>query len=250
MSSNPHSRIALVTGASRGIGRAIALRLSTMPNTRVIGTATTPAGAQNISDYLKDAPIKGEGKVLDISDLQKVEAFVNDLKQSDQSPSLLINNAGITCDGLLLRMQAEDWSKVIQTNLTGTYYLTQACIRAMVKQRFGRIVNISSVVGLTGNPGQANYAASKAGLIGLTKSLARELGSRNITANSIAPGFIDTDMTHVLNPEQQQKLLDQIPLGRMGKPEEIASVVAFLVCEEAAYITGETIHVNGGLYMS
>jgi 3-oxoacyl-[acyl-carrier protein] reductase len=250
MSSDVNPRIALITGASRGIGKAIALRLGQMPDMHVIGTATAAAGAETISHYLKEAGIQGQGMVLDISDSAKVEDFVLQLKHADQSPHVLINNAGITCDGLLLRMSAEDWSKVIQTNLTGTFYLIQACIRSMVKQRFGRIVNISSVVGLTGNPGQANYAASKAGLIGLTKSLARELGSRNVTANVVAPGFIDTDMTQVLNPEHQQKLLDQIPLGRMGQPAEVAAVVAFLVSTEAAYITGETIHVNGGMYMS
>ncbi len=244
------TRLALVSGASRGIGRAIALRLAQIPELFVVGTATTEAGATKITEYFQDAGYVGQGRVLDISDSTQIETFIASLESdTGMMPSILINNAGITADALLLRMHFEDWSRVIQTNLTGTYYLTQSCIRSMVKQRFGRIVSLSSVVALTGNPGQGNYAASKAGLIGLTKSLARELGSRNITANVVAPGFIDTDMTQVLAKEQQEKLLVQIPLGRMGQPEEIAAVVAFLISEAAGYITGETIHVNGGMYM-
>ncbi len=243
-------RVALITGASRGIGKAIALVLAKNPDLDIIGTATTEQGAEAITHYLKEAGFQGQGMVLDISSASKVEHFLEHLKNTETMPSLLINNAGITSDALLLRMREEDWLKVIQTNLNGTYYLTQGCIRSMVKQRFGRIVSISSVVGLIGNAGQANYAASKAGMIGLMKSLAREVGSRGITVNVVAPGFIDTDMTQVLADEQQQKLLEHIPLGRMGKPEEIADVVAFLVSAGAAYITGETIHVNGGMYMS
>ncbi len=247
---SPNKRVALVTGASRGIGKAIALRLGQREDLHIIGTATSEQGAQVISQYLKDANIEGQGMILDVSSLEKVEHFLENLKKTSEMPSILINNAGITCDGLLLRMHAEDWLKVMNTNLNGSYYLTQGCLRSMVKQRFGRIVNISSVVGVTGNAGQANYAASKAGVIGFIKSLAREVGSRGITANVVAPGFIDTDMTQVLGEEQQQALLKQIPLGRMGSPEEVAHVVAFLASTEAAYITGETIHVNGGMYMS
>lgn len=245
-----NKRVAVVTGASRGIGKAITLRLGQMPDLYMIGTATSEQGATAITHYLKEAHIEGQGMVLDVSSLEKVEHFLESLKNTVGMPSVLINNAGITCDGLLLRMHAEDWLKVMNTNLNGTYYLTQGCIRSMVKQRFGRIVSISSVVGLTGNAGQANYAASKAGVIGFIKSLAREIGSRGITANIVAPGFIDTDMTQVLPQEQQKALLEQIPLRRMGTPEEVAHVVAFLVSAEAAYITGETIHVNGGMYMS
>ncbi len=242
-------RVVLVTGASRGIGRAIALQLGKEKHLTVIGTATTEKGAENISQYLKEAGIRGYGIVLDIGSADSIESALSQLEATVGLPGILINNAGITSDNLLLRMSFEEWSKVINTNLNGTYRLIHGCIRSMVKQRFGRIVNISSVVGVTGNPGQANYAASKAGVIGLTKSIARELGSRGITANVIAPGFIETDMTHVLSKEQHAKLLEQIPINRMGQPKEIAYAVAFLVSPEASYITGETLHVNGGMYM-
>ncbi len=247
---SPSKNVALITGASRGIGKAIALVLGQRKDLKIIGTATSEQGAEAITQYLKAETIEGQGMILDVSSLENIEHFLENLKNTNDMPSILINNAGVTCDGLLLRMHAEAWLKVINTNLNGSYYLTQGCLRVMVKQRFGRIVNISSVVGLTGNAGQANYAASKAGVIGLIKSLAREVGSRGITANVVAPGFIDTEMTQVLGEEQQQSLLKQIPLGRMGSPEEVAHVVAFLVSKEAAYITGETIHVNGGMYMS
>lgn len=242
-------KVALVTGASRGIGKAIAIRLGQDPDVTVIGSATTEKGAQAISDYLKDANIQGHGIVLDISSGESIEAALLKLSETVGMPSILVNNAGITSDNLFMRMNIDEWSKVINTNLTGVYRLMHGCIRFMVKQRFGRIVNISSVVGVTGNSGQANYAASKAGLLGLTKSIAKELGSRNITANVVAPGFIDTDMTRELSNEQHSRLLEQIPLGRMGIPEEIANAVYFLVSPEAGYITGETLHVNGGMYM-
>lgn len=240
--------VALVTGATRGIGRAIALRLG-QDGTTVIGTATSANGAETISHALESAQIKGRGVVLDIADAASVDRALEEIERQFAMPSILINNAGVTADNLFLRMGLEEWTKVIETNLTGAYRLIHACLRPMVKQRFGRIVNMGSVVGATGNAGQANYAAAKAGLIGLTKSLAKELGSRNITVNAVAPGFIDTDMTRVLSEDQREKLIQQIPLSRMGQPEEIAQVVAFLVSPHASYITGETIHVNGGMFM-
>ena len=242
-------KVALVTGANRGIGKAIALKLGRDPELNIFGSATSEKGAAEITDYLKAAKIKGEGIVLDIGEPTSIKLALEKLTDSIGMPSILVNNAGITSDNLFIRMDIEEWSKVIDVNLTGTYRLIHACIRSMMKQRFGRIVNMSSVVGATGNPGQANYAASKAGIIGLTKSLARELGSRGITLNVVSPGFIDTDMTRLLSEEQHAKLLEQIPMGRMGQPEEVANVVAFLISEEAAYITGETLHVNGGMYM-
>jgi 3-oxoacyl-[acyl-carrier protein] reductase len=242
-------RVALVTGASRGIGKAIALRLGQDPSLTIIGSSTTEQGAENITQYLEDAKIKGKGVAMDIGVTDSIEATMALLANGIGMPAILVNNAGITADNLFLRMDIDEWSKVIDTNLTGTYRLIHACIRTMLKQRFGRIVNISSVVGVTGNPGQTNYAASKAGIIGLSKSLAREVGSRNITVNVVAPGFIDTDMTRMLTEEQHAKLIEQIPLSRMGEPEEIAHVVAFLVSSHAGYITGETLHVNGGMYM-
>lgn len=254
MSSNMPSymplngKMALVTGASRGIGKAIAGRLGKKGYT-VIGSATSEKGAEEISQFLKDAGIKGRGIVLNIAEPTSIEAALSSLESKEGSPQILVNNAGITADNLFLRMKEDEWMRVINTNLTGTYRLIHACLRNMVKGRFGRIVNISSIVGITGNAGQANYAAAKAGILGLTKSLAREVGSRNITVNAIAPGFIDTDMTKILAEDQQKKLLDQIPLGRMGSPEDIANAVLFLVSPEADYITGETLHVNGGMYM-
>lgn len=244
-----NKRVALVTGASRGIGKAIALRLGQDPSFIVVGSATTESGAKNITQYLQEAGIEGQGIVLDIGVSSSIEAGLSQMSQTVGMPVVLVNNAGITSDNLFLRMNLDEWSKVIDTNLTGTYRLIHACIRSMVKQRFGRIVNLSSVVGVIGNSGQANYAASKAGIIGLSKSLGRELASRGITVNVVAPGFIDTDMTRSLSEEQQAKLLEQIPMGRMGQPEDIAHMVAFLASDQAAYITGETFHVNGGMYM-
>jgi 3-oxoacyl-[acyl-carrier protein] reductase len=247
------NKVALITGATRGIGKAIGLRLGQESDLSIIGTATSEEGAASISEYLKTAGIRGRGIVMDIStpadSFQSIESVLEQLALAEGIPAILVNNAGITVDNLFLRMGLDEWTKVIDTNLTGAYRLIHACIRSMVKQRFGRIVNISSVVGVTGNAGQANYAASKAGIIGLTKSLARELGSRGITVNVVAPGFIDTDMTRALSADQHAKLLEQIPMGRMGQPEDIAHVVAFLVSAQAAYITGETVHVNGGMYM-
>lgn len=241
-------KVALVTGASRGIGKAIVLRLGQLGAT-VVGTATSVSGAEKITENLKAAGLKGMGIALDIAEADSIEKAISELENTVGMPSILINNAGVTSDNLFLRMKPEEWSKVINTNLTGTFRLIHACIRPMVKARFGRIINISSVVGVTGNAGQTNYAAAKAGVIGLSKSLARELGSRGITVNVVAPGFIDTDMTRSLSEEQHLKLLEQIPLNRMGEPEEIAHAVAFLASPQAAYITGETLHINGGMYM-
>ncbi len=243
------SHIAVVTGASRGIGRAIALRLGQDGHT-VIGTATTEAGAQAISKALADAGLKGAGKVLDVADGASIESFIKAVTDEFGAPAILVNNAGITRDNLLMRMKDEDWDAIIQTNLSSVYRLSKAVLRGMTKARFGRIVNITSVVGATGNAGQANYAAAKAGVIGFTKSLAKEVGSRNITVNAVAPGFIDTDMTRSLPEEHKKALLGQIPLGRLGEAEEIAGAVAFLCSQDGSYITGETLHVNGGMFMA
>ena len=242
-------QIALVTGASRGIGRAIAMRLAAEGHT-VIGTATTEAGAESISIALAEAGLKGKGMVLDVCDGQAIEAFLKAVTDEFGAPTILVNNAGITRDNLLLRMKDEDWDVILQTNLSSVYRMSKACLRGMIKARTGRIVNITSVVGATGNAGQSNYAAAKAGIIGFTKSLAKEVGSRNITVNSVAPGFIDTDMTRSLPEEHQKVLLDSIPLGRLGSSEEIAGAVAFLCSDDAGYVTGETLHVNGGMYMA
>ncbi|MFZ4704190.1 MAG: 3-oxoacyl-ACP reductase FabG [Candidatus Methylumidiphilus sp.] len=244
-----NSQIAVVTGASRGIGRAIALRLATAGHL-VIGTATTETGAEAISESIAKAGLKGAGKVLDVSDGIAIESFIKKVTDDFGAPTLLVNNAGITRDNLLMRMKDDDWDAIIQTNLTSVYRLSKAVIRGMTKARFGRIVNITSVVGSTGNAGQANYAAAKAGVIGFTKSLAKELGSRNVTVNAVAPGFIDTDMTRSLPDAHKIALLGQIPLGRLGEPEEIAGAVAFLCSPDGSYITGETLHVNGGMYMA
>jgi len=241
--------IALVTGASRGIGLAIALELGRQ-GAHVIGTATSSNGADNIDNLLKKNRINGQGKVLNVTDSGSIQSLLSELEQSCGSPGILINNAGITRDGLLMRMSEEDWQTILDTNLTSVYRLSKACLRSMMKSRKGRIISISSVVGATGNPGQANYAAAKAGLVGFTKSLAREVGSRHITVNAVAPGFIDTDMTRALPEAQREALLSQIPLGRLGSAEEIAYAVAFLASPQAAYITGMTLHVNGGMYMN
>lgn len=240
--------IALVTGASRGIGKAIAGTLGAQGAT-VIGTATSEDGATAIGERLAAAGIKGRGIRLDVTEQGSVDEVIKTLSGEFGAPSVLVNNAGITRDNLLMRMKDGEWDDIINTNLTSVYRLSKACLRAMMKARKGRIINITSVVGATGNPGQTNYAAAKAGLIGFTKSLAREVGSRGITVNAVAPGFIDTDMTRELPAAQRTALLSNIPLGRLGSPDEIASAVAFLASETAGYITGETLHVNGGLYM-
>ena len=242
-----NGEIALVTGATRGIGAAIADRLS-RDGARVVGTATTPEGAARISDRM--AALGGRGAVLDVVNPDSVAAVLADIEAKEGAIGILCNNAGITRDTLLLRMKEDDWDAVIDTNLASVFRLSKAVLRGMMKVRKGRIVSITSVVGLTGNPGQANYAAAKAGIIGFTKSLAREVGSRGITVNAIAPGFIDTDMTKALAEAQRASLNAQIPLGRLGQPADIAAAVAFLCSADGAYITGETLHVNGGMYMA
>lgn len=241
-------QIALVTGASRGIGQAIALELGKQGAT-VIGTATSDNGAQAISTYLESAGIKGKGFSLNVNDVAQTEQVLAAIREQFGEISILVNNAGITKDNLLARMSDEDWDDVLTTNLKSVFRLSRAVLRAMMKARGGRIINISSVVGSSGNPGQANYAASKAGMEGFTKSLAQEIGSRNITVNCVAPGFIATDMTHVLSEEQRTKLVESVPLKRLGQPADISAAVAFLASPGAAYITGVTLHVNGGMYM-
>jgi 3-oxoacyl-[acyl-carrier protein] reductase len=244
--TSPPPRIALVTGASRGIGRAIAQTLA-QQGLRVVGTATTPAGAQAVDALL--APLGGRGIVLDVNDVAAVDAAVDAIVKADGGLHVLVNNAGITRDTLALRMKDEDWDAVLDTNLKAVFRLSRAVLRPMMKQRHGRIINITSVVGASGNAGQVNYAAAKAGVAGLTRSLAREVGSRQITVNCIAPGFIATDMTEVLPEAQKQALLQQIPLGRLGAAEEVAHAVAFLASPLAGYITGEQLHINGGMFM-
>jgi 3-oxoacyl-[acyl-carrier protein] reductase len=239
---------ALITGATRGIGRAIALELGKR-GARVVGTATTAAGAQAIEAYLKEAGITGRGVVLDVADPGAVDACFKGVEAAEGTPSILVNNAGITRDGLLMRMSADDWQAVLDTDLSAVYRTCKAVMRGMMKARKGRIVNIASVIGVMGNAGQTNYAAAKAGMIGFSKSLAREVGSRNITVNVVAPGFIVTDMTDALGEAQKTSLLEQVPLGRLGSPDDVAAAVAFLAGPEAAYVTGETLHVNGGMYM-
>ena len=242
------NEVALVTGASRGIGAAIALSLAGA-GAKVIGTATSAEGAAKITAALKEKSYAGHGAVLDAGSPASIDALMAGLDQGGQSPTILINNAAITRDTLLLRMKPEDWDAVIATNLTAVFRLCKASVRRMMKERRGRIVNLTSVVGLTGNAGQVNYAAAKAGLLGFTKSLAKELASRNITVNAVAPGFIDTDMTRALNEGQRTALLSQIPLARLGTPEDVAAAVLFLVSPQSSYITGETLHVNGGMFM-
>lgn len=241
-------QIAFVTGASRGIGRAIALELGGQGVT-LIGTATTEAGAQVISSYLKEAGIKGIGMTLNVNDAAQIESVLKAVHEEFGDITILVNNAGVTRDNLLLRMKDEEWDEILETDLKSVFRLSRAVLRAMMKARYGRIINISSVVGATGNLGQANYAAAKAGIFGFSKSLAREVGSRNITVNCIAPGFVETDMTRSLTEKQQQFLLQQVPLGRLGRPEEVASAVGFIASPAAGYITGATLHVNGGMYM-
>lgn len=241
--------VALVTGASRGIGLAIALELGRRGAT-VIGTATSTDGAGKISETLKAQGIRGEGAVLNVTDPASIDALLESLQKNHGAPSILINNAGITRDNLLMRMKDEEWDAILDTNLKSVFRMSKAVLRGMTKARKGRIVSISSIVGSIGNAGQCNYAAAKAGLIGFTKSLAREVGSRNITVNAVAPGFIDTDMTRALTDELRKAMQTNIPLGRFGSAEEIAQAVAFLVSPGAAYITGTTLHVNGGMYMN
>ncbi len=244
---NLEKQVALVTGASRGIGKAIALELARQ-GAKVVGTATTEAGAAAISAYLEE--FGGKGVVLNVTDPAVCSAVIDDVQKSYGSLSILVNNAGITADQLAMRMKDDEWDSVIATNLTAVGRLSRAVLRGMMKARHGRIINITSVVGSAGNPGQMNYAAAKAGVAGMSRALAREIGSRNITVNCIAPGFIDTDMTKALSEEQHASLLTQIPLARLGAPEDIAHAVAFLAGPQAAYITGTTLHVNGGMYMN
>ncbi|MFT4191385.1 MAG: 3-oxoacyl-ACP reductase FabG [Comamonas sp.] len=239
-------QVALVTGASRGIGAAIAQELASQ-GVKVIGTATTEAGAAKISEAL--APFGGQGQALDVNDAAASEALIDSIVKAQGGLHILVNNAGITRDTLAMRMKDDDWDAVLDTNLKAIFRLSRAVIRPMMKQRYGRIVSITSVVGASGNPGQANYAAAKAGVAGLTRALARELGSRGITVNCVAPGFIATDMTAVLPEEQHKALLGQIPLGQLGKPADIAHAVRYLASPEAGYVTGQELHVNGGMYM-
>ncbi len=250
MSKELEGEIALVTGASRGIGKAIAEQLASQGAT-VIGTATSDSGAENISAYLAamKSSADGKGMCLNVTDADSIAAVMKAITDEFGAVSILVNNAGITKDSLLMMMKEDQWNDIIDTNLTSIYRLSKAVVRAMMKKRKGRIINIASVVGLTGNPGQTNYSATKAGMLGFTKSLAREIGSRNITVNCVAPGFIDTDMTRELPEEQREALIKQIPLSRLGAPEDIAAAVTFLAGPAAAYITGETINVNGGMYM-
>ena len=246
---NLNEKVALVTGASRGIGAAIAEQLGAAGAT-VIGTATSESGAEKISARLQELGIRGTGKVLNVTDADSVAELMKSVQEEFGTPAILVNNAGITKDNLLMRMSDDEWFDVINTNLSSIYRLSKAVLRGMMKARWGRIINISSVVGAMGNAGQSNYAATKAGVSGFARSLAAEVGSRGITVNTVAPGFIDTDMTKGLPEEQKAGLLSNIPVGRLGKPEEIAAVVVFLASDAAAYVSGETIHVNGGLYMS
>jgi len=243
-----HGKVALVTGASRGIGRAIALELGRRGAT-VIGTATSEAGAEKITQGLQEAGVAGQGMALNVTDAASIDAVIKAIGEQYAAPTILVNNAGITQDNLMLRMKEDEWDSVMDTNLKSVFRMSKACMRAMSKARWGRIINISSVVASMGNMGQANYAAAKAGMEGFTRSLAREVGSRNITVNAVAPGFIATDMTEVLPEDQKDFLVKQVPLGRLGQPEEIAAAVGFLASEPAAYITGETLHVNGGMNM-
>ena len=241
-------RIALVTGGSRGIGRAIAMGLS-RKGAYVIATATTENGAEDISKQFAEENLTGEGVVLDVTEQSAIDSLMSRLDDSNQMPSILVNNAGITADNLMLRMTDDEWYRVIETNLNAVYRMSKACLKSMFRARFGRIISIGSVVGASGNSGQANYTAAKAGLVGFTKSLAQEMGSRGITANVVAPGFIETDMTAALPDMVRDEMLKRIPMRRMGKVDDIAEMVAFLASDAANYITGETIHVNGGMYM-
>lgn len=242
-------KVALVTGASRGIGAAIADDLGALGHI-VIGTATTEAGAEKISQRLASKNIAGRGVMLNVTDVESIDSVLKTIIEQFGAPTILVNNAGITKDNILMRMKEDDWMDVVNTNLTSVFRLAKACVRPMTKARWGRIINISSVVGSMGNGGQSNYSASKAGVEGFARALAKELGSRSITVNTVAPGFIDTDMTKDLPDASKDAMLTQIPLARLGAPEEIAAVVSFLASDAAGYITGETIHVNGGMYMA
>lgn len=241
-------KVALVTGATRGIGKAIAAELGRQGAT-VVGTATSENGAATIRDHFASAGIKGTGMVLDVADAGSVDSVLKAIQEEFGTVTILVNNAGITRDNIMMRMKEEEWDGVINTNLSSIYRVAKGCLRGMTKERWGRIINISSVVGSMGNAGQANYAAAKAGVEGFSRALAREVATRNVTVNSVAPGFIDTDMTAGLPEEHKDKLKAQIPMNRLGKPEEIAAVVGFLASEAGGYVTGETIHVNGGMYM-
>lgn len=242
------NRVALITGASRGIGKAIALELG-RAGAAVIGTATSDSGAEAISAYLKEAGVKGAGMALNVTDAAQVETVLESIRGQFGEVAILVNNAGITRDNLLMRMKESEWDDIMETNLKSVFRMSQAVLKGMMKARYGRIISIASVVGVAGNAGQTNYAAAKAGIIGFSKSLAREVGSRNITVNCVAPGFIDTDMTRALSEEHRNALLKQIPLGTLGQAEDIAAAVAFLASSRAGYVTGETLHVNGGMYM-
>ena len=242
-------KVALVTGASRGIGRAIAAALAGA-GFAVIGTATSSAGAEQITARFVERNFVGQGMVLNVNDAASISLLLKEVEENFGAPTVLVNNAGITKDNILLRMKEDEWSDVVNTNLNAVFRLSKACVRAMTKAKWGRIVNISSVVGSMGNSGQSNYSATKAGVEGFSRALAKELGSRNITVNTVAPGFIDTDMTKNLPVASKDVMLSQIPLARLGEPSEIADVVSFLVSDSAGYITGETIHVNGGMYMA
>lgn len=242
-------KVALVTGASRGIGRAIADALAGA-GFAVIGTATSSAGAEQITARFVEKNFVGQGMVLNVNDVASISLLLKEVEENFGAPTVLVNNAGITKDNILLRMKEDEWSDVVNTNLNAVFRLSKACVRAMTRAKWGRIVNISSVVGSMGNSGQSNYSATKAGVEGFSRALAKELGSRNITVNTVAPGFIDTDMTKNLPVASKDAMLSQIPLARLGEPSEIADVVSFLVSDSAGYITGETIHVNGGMYMA
>jgi 3-oxoacyl-[acyl-carrier protein] reductase len=244
----PQQKVALVTGASRGIGQAIALELARQGAT-VVGTATSESGAAAITDYLQQAGAVGRGMALNVTDAASVDAAIAAIQAECGEIAILVNNAGITRDNLLMRMKDDEWDDIIATNLTSVFRLSRAVLRAMMKARYGRIINIASVVGAMGNAGQTNYAAAKAGMVGFSKSLAREVGSRNITVNCVAPGFIDTDMTRALPEAQRNALLEHIPLGRLGQVDDIAHAVSFLASTQAGYVTGATLHVNGGMYM-
>jgi 3-oxoacyl-[acyl-carrier protein] reductase len=242
-------KVALITGANRGIGKAIAVALGKQGAT-IVGVTNIPEGIEEINAFCKELGFKGQGFLMDVSDVNSVDQVVEEITKIYGAPTILVNNAGIARDNLMLRMKVDEWQAVLDTNLNSVFYLSRACLKGMVKARWGRIINMASVVGVTGNPGQANYTAAKAGVIAFTKTLAMEVGSRNITVNAIAPGFIETSMTQKLTQEQRDAYLNTVPLKRVGQPEDIAKATAFLVSDDASYITGITLHVNGGMYMA